>query len=171
MVARVASALPRGTSGAPVRSNFVTDSYERSEEIVKILKTGYVALATAAVAGAIGLAACGGTGEVTPAPDTPVPVEPDSGIGDTPIPVEPDGGTGASGGTMLAGDVLEAADFVGMTLDVAGSWAEENGRQWRVGRQDGEELALTEDFVPGRVTFTVEDGVVTAATIEAEQGQ
>lgn len=165
------SALPRGTIGAPVRSNFVTNSYEGTEEIVKAMKTGYVALATVAVAGAIGLAACGGTGEVTPAPDTPIPVEPDSGIGDSPIPVEPDSGTGASGGTMLAGDVLEAADFVGMTLDVAGSWAEENGRQWRVGRQDGEDLALTEDFVPGRVTFTVEDGVVTAAAVEEEQGQ
>ena len=136
------------------------------------MKIRYVALASAVVAGAIGLAACGGgSGEVAQTPDTPIPAEPDFGIGDTPIPVEPDGGTGASGGTMLAGDVLEAADFVGMTLDVAGSWAEENGRQWRVGRQDGEDLALTEDFVPGRVTFAVEDGVVTAATIEGEQGQ
>jgi hypothetical protein len=27
---------------------------------------------------------------------------------------------------------------------------------------------LTTDFVPGRVTFTVEDGVVTDATIEEE---
>ena len=26
--------------------------------------------------------------------DTPIPVEPDGGIGDTPIPVEPDGGIG-----------------------------------------------------------------------------
>ena len=136
------------------------------------MKIRYVALASAVVAGAIGLAACGGgSGEVAQTPDTPIPAEPDSGIGDTPIPVEPDGGTGASGGTMLAGDVLEAADFVGMTLDVAGSWADENGRQWRVGRQDGEDLALTEDFVPGRVTFAVEVGVVTAATIEGEQGQ
>jgi hypothetical protein len=139
---------------------------------VKARKTRYVSLATAVVAGAIGLAACsGGAGEVAQTSDAPVPVEPDSGIGDTPTSVEPDGGAGASGGTMLAGDVLEAADFVGMTLDVAGSWAEENGRQWRVGSQDGEELALTEDFVPGRVTFTVEGVVVTAATIEGEQEQ
>ncbi len=67
---------------------------------------------------------------------------------------------------MLAGDVLEGFDFVGMTLEVASSFAEENGRKWRVGREDGEDLALTEDLVPGRVTFTVEGGVVTAATIE-----
>ena len=120
--------------------NFVTRRYERTGGIVKTLKTRYVALATAVVAGAIGLAACGGgSGEVAQTSNTPIPAEPDSGIGDTPIPVEPDGGTGASGGTMLAGDVLEATDFVGMTLDVAGSWAEENGRQWRVGSQDGEE--------------------------------
>ncbi len=126
----------------------------RSQEIEEITKTktGYFVSAAVVVAGAIGPAACGGTGEVKPAPDAPVPVESDSG-------------TGASGGTMLAGDVLEAVDFVGMTLDVAGSWAEESGRQ------DGEDFALTEDFVPGRVTFTVEDGIVTAATIEGEQGQ
>ncbi|MCC6222781.1 MAG: hypothetical protein IT201_04740 [Thermoleophilia bacterium] len=117
-----------------------------------------VALATAVVTGAIGLVACGGggAGEVTPTPAAT----------DAPLPVEPDSGTGASGGTMLAGDVLEGFDFVGMTLEVASSFAEENGRKWRVGREDGEDLALTEDLVPGRVTFTVEGGVVTAATIE-----
>ena len=32
--------------------------------------------------------------------DTPIPVEPDGGIGDTPIPVEPDGGIGDGAGPL-----------------------------------------------------------------------
>jgi len=111
----------------------------------------YVAIAAVAIAGAFGLAACGGgDGERASAP---VPAEP-----------APDGGQ--AGGAVLAGDVLEADDFIGMPLDVASAWAEENGRQWRVGREDGVDLAVTADLVPDRVTFTVEAGVVTAVSIE-----
>jgi hypothetical protein len=109
-----------------------------------------------AVAGTFGLAACGGT-------DQPAAAPPASAV---PAPVVVDGG--AAGGIAPAGYVVVGADFVGMPLDQASSWAEELGRQWRVGREDGVDLPVTADLVPGRVTFTIEDGVVTAATIEEE---
>ena len=121
------------------------------------MNTKHVAIAVAAVAGAIGLAACGGADEPASAPATPPAAEP---VGDT----------GAAGGTVLAGQDLTGDDFVGMTLDQASAFAEEAGRQWRVGREDGVDLPSTADFVVGRVTFTVEDGVVTEATIEQEDG-
>jgi hypothetical protein len=72
---------------------------------------------------------------------------------------------------VLVGHVLRGDDFVGMTLDQAGSFAQEQGRQWRVGRKDGVDLPVTADFVSGRVTFTVEDGLVTAATVEGDGSQ
>ena len=120
------------------------------------MNTRYVAIAAVAVAGAIGLAACGGgADQPASAPSAPAPAEP---ILDA----------GQAGGTVLAGQVLDGGQLVGMPLDVAISWVEEQGRQWRVGREDGVDLALTADLVLDRVTFTVEDGVVTAATIENE---
>ena len=120
------------------------------------MNTRYVAIAAVAVAGALGLAACGGgADQPASAPSAPPPAEP---ILDA----------GQAGGTVLAGQILDGGQLVGMPLDVAISWVEEQGRQWRVGREDGVDLAVTADFVLDRVTFTVEDGVVTAATIEQE---
>lgn len=117
-----------------------------------------IAIAASAIFGALALAACGGgVGETANAPRTPGPAEPV---------------LGASGeGTVLAGVPHGADEFIGMPLDVAASFAEEQGRQWRVGHRDGEDLVLTADFMSGRVTFTVEDGIVTAASIEEEEGQ
>ena len=119
------------------------------------MNTKHVAIAVAAIAGAIGLAACGGTDQPASAPATPPAAEP---VGDT----------GAAGGTVLAGHEVTGDDFVGMPLDQASSFAEEAGRQWRVGTEDGVDLPVTADFVSGRVTFTVENGVVTEATIEED---
>ena len=56
--------------------------------------------------------------------------------------------------------------FVGLTLEDAIAGAEDDDRPWRVSRQDDEELVLTADLWPGRVTFEVDDGVVTSADIE-----
>jgi hypothetical protein len=117
------------------------------------MKTRYVAIAAVAVAGALGLAACGGTEQPASAPSAPAPAQP------APDP-------GAAGGTILAGREVAGEDFVGLSLDQAISFAEELGRQWRVGKEDGVELPVTADLVPDRVTFTVEDGAVTAASIE-----
>jgi hypothetical protein len=119
------------------------------------MNTRYVAIAALVVAGALGLAACGGSDEPASAPATPPAAE-------------TGGDTGAAGGTILAGDEITGDDFVGMTLDEASAFAEEAGRQWRVGTEDGVELPVTADFIEGRVTFTVEDGVVTEATIEED---
>ena len=44
--------------------------------------------------------------------------------------------------------------------------ADGENRPWRVAREDGESFALTDDLVPGRVTFEVDGGTVTAAAIE-----
>jgi hypothetical protein len=115
--------------------------------------TKYLAIGAVIVAATIGLAACGG-GSNQP-----------SSASSLPATAEPLAAGGASG-TVLAGHVLTGHDFVGMTLDQAGSFAQEQGRQWRVGREDGVDLPVTADFVSGRVTFTVADNVVTAATIE-----
>ena len=142
-----------GTARLSGRSNPVKRTTRENEEI---MNTRYVAIAAVAVAGAIGLAACGGgADQPASAPSAPAPAEP---ILDA----------GQAGGTVLAGQALDGGQLVGMPLDVAISWVEEQGRQWRVGREDGVDLALTADFVLDRVTFTVEDGVVTAATIENE---
>jgi hypothetical protein len=120
------------------------------------MKTRYPAIAAAVVAGALGLAACGGGAD-----------QPASAPSD-PAPAKPALDAGAAGGTVPAGYVLDAGRFVGMQVDQAISFAEELGRQWRIGREDGVDLALTADFVSGRVTFTVVDGVVSDASIEEE---
>ena len=56
--------------------------------------------------------------------------------------------------------------IIGMTLADAESWAESNNVPFRVGMLDGEALAVTMDFRPGRITASVENGVVVGYTIE-----
>lgn len=56
--------------------------------------------------------------------------------------------------------------FVGMKISAATDLADDEDRPWRIGRQDDESFALTDDLVPGRVTFEIDDGIVTAASIE-----
>lgn len=74
---------------------------------------------------------------------------------------------GLSGGPdrdlPLGGD---GDSFVGLTRDEAAALAEIEGRAWRIGREDGEWLPVTEDYRVGRVTFELESDRVTAATIE-----
>ena len=74
------------------------------------MNTRYVAIAAVAVAGALGLAACGGEADQpASAPSAPAPAEP---ILDA----------GQAGGTVLAGQALDGGQLVGMPLDVAISW-------------------------------------------------
>ena len=56
--------------------------------------------------------------------------------------------------------------FVGLTREEAGALAERDGRDWRVGREDGVWLPVTDDYRVGRVTFEVERDLVTVASIE-----
>ncbi len=71
------------------------------------------------------------------------------------------------GTTDTATDGIEEEErYIGLTLEEAVAAAEGEGRLWRIARQDGTEFALTADLMPGRVTFEVDDGVVTGAQIE-----
>jgi hypothetical protein len=85
----------------------------------------------------------------TPAPpaSTPstVPVEP---VPTDPAPTEP---------TVPA----ELETLVGLEVEAATAAATELGYELRIARQDGEDLALTMDFVESRVNVAVEAGVVT----------
>ena len=83
----------------------------------------------------------------------------------------------ALAGCAEAGDDGAAADgpgdsetqqtpFVGLSLDEAIDLADTEGRAWRVAREDDADFALTDDLQPGRVTFEVDAGIVSAAHIE-----
>ncbi|MFQ5426391.1 MAG: hypothetical protein ACE5EV_04860, partial [Gaiellales bacterium] len=93
---------------------------------------------------ALTLAACGGSGspaDQTGAPDSPPP----AGLDD-------------------------ASRFVGLGATEAADLADAESRPWRIAREDDEFFALTQDLVMGRVTFEIDDGVVTVATIEGDAG-
>ncbi len=111
-----------------------------------------VTIAALAAAGALALAACGDvSGDGGDAGGSPAPAE--TAQPETRPAVE------------TTGDE-EADQFLGLTLEEASALAERQGRQWRVAREDGEEFALTADLVDGRVTFEVDGGIVTVATVE-----
>jgi hypothetical protein len=111
-----------------------------------------VTIAALAAAGALALAACGDVaGDGGDAGGSPGPAE----------TAQPE----AQPAVETTGDE-EADQFLGLTLDGASALAERQGRQWRVAREDGEEFALTADLIDGRVTFEVDNGIVTVATVE-----
>ena len=60
---------------------------------------------------------------------------------------------------------LTVDDFVGLSEADAEALADQNMIPWRIGRIDGEFFALTEDYNPGRLTFEIDDGVVTSAVL------
>ena len=60
----------------------------------------------------------------------------------------------------------QSENFVGLTTPEATALAEDEGRPWRIGRQDDEAFVLTDDLVPVRVTFEIDDETVTSAIIE-----
>lgn len=64
---------------------------------------------------------------------------------------------------IVVDDVLpfDESLIVGLPLDEATEAAEAEGFVLRTAREDGEDLALTMDFVPNRVNVEVTDGVVT----------
>ena len=74
------------------------------------------------------------------------------------------GGEGGDDG--LNETAVQGEAFVGLTISEATALADDEGRAWRVGRQDDEVFVLTDDLVPGRVTFEIDEGTVTSATIE-----
>ena len=75
-------------------------------------------------------------------------------------------GDGETGSDRPTDNTTQDGSFVGLTLPEATSLAEDEGRPWRIGRQDDEPFVLTDDLVPGRVTFDIDNGTVTSAIIE-----
>ena len=73
------------------------------------------------------------------------------------------------GSDVLPGLTEDELAFVGLSAEAAGDLADSEGRLWRVGREDGEFFALTADWVVGRVTFEIDSGVVTRASVEREE--
>lgn len=103
---------------------------------------------------AVGLAACTSDGGDASDGDGAATEEPRDGDA---TPTDPEVGRLEDIGSI----------FIGLPQDEAAILAESEGREWRVGVEDGESLALTDDYVVGRVTFELEQGVVTGANVEA----
>lgn len=124
-----------------------------------------------ALAVATALAGCGGGSDADPAAggDTPAdsPADTPTSSDDTSTPaddVEPTGEV-----TQAEAEAVGTA-YVGLTEEEALAQAEVDEREFRVGERDGEQFALIENYVLGRVTATVTDGVVTEVTVEASDG-
>ncbi len=63
---------------------------------------------------------------------------------------------------------LEEAAFITLTRDTAIQLAVDQGRLWRISRQDDEFFAHDAQLLVGRVTFEIDDGEVTSASIERD---
>lgn len=67
--------------------------------------------------------------------------------------------------TSAGEDGTEAfEEYVGLDVEDAGALAEEQGRPWRIVKEDGEDRAVTLDYIDNRLNFEVEDGVVVRVT-------
>lgn len=143
------------------------------------MRTALPRLALAATL-AIGLGACAGSTDVAGTGDQPISdqddtTDEDDGMSDddqtdeTSMPADDDVQHDGSVSQDEAEVVANA--YLGLTEAEAEQQAEVDGRQYRVGARDGEQMMLTEDYVVGRITVTITDGVVTAATVEATDTQ
>ena len=59
----------------------------------------------------------------------------------------------------------QAATLIGKTEAIAEAYAHDNEWVWRVGRRDGEQFALTEDYCECRVTVSIDKTIVTEAVV------
>ena len=57
-------------------------------------------------------------------------------------------------------------EIIGMTIQDAEIYAQEKGVDFRIGSVDGQDRPVTLDYRVGRITASVEDGVVTSYTVE-----
>jgi hypothetical protein len=73
--------------------------------------------------------------------------------------------TDRTAATKPADPADPAAAYVGLTKAAAIARAKSEQRPWRIGREDDEQFMLTQDFVENRVTFEIDDGKVTKATL------
>ena len=69
-------------------------------------------------------------------------------------------------------DCVDMATYAwfGSSKEEAIARAEAEGVPWRIGREDDEVFDLTEDHRPGRVTFQIDEGMITFATTEVDVG-
>ncbi|QSH39312.1 hypothetical protein JXR01_03355 [Candidatus Kaiserbacteria bacterium] len=74
--------------------------------------------------------------------------------------------TESQAGEIDNSTLYDEARFIGMTEAEASAYAEANNVRFRVGKIDGEGLAVTADFVIGRITAEIEDGIVVGYTVE-----
>ena len=58
--------------------------------------------------------------------------------------------------------------YISLTVEEAGNLATSNGIEWRVVREDGEDFDVTADFTPGRLNFSVINGLVSSVDVESE---
>jgi hypothetical protein len=56
--------------------------------------------------------------------------------------------------------------YIGLSVEDAMAQAEANDTLFRVVQEDGEPLAVTMDYRPGRLNATVEDGIVVSVEVE-----
>ena len=84
-------------------------------------------------------------------------------ISATAVALAVDGG-GADGEESTS--AASESRYLGLTREGAAARAAAEGRPWRVGREDHEWFALTDDYVVGRVTLELDQGLVTVASIE-----
>lgn len=90
------------------------------------------------------------------------------GPNNTPIPVEPDGGIGdgAEPLPVLIGEEL-APRLLGLQRGAAEAQLASSGLPWRYVRIDDEPLAVTADFVEGRLNVSLVGGRVVGVQVEA----
>lgn len=128
-----------------------------------------------AAALAVGLTACGFGVEADSASggDEPVDAPADDTTDDQDDDMSDETSTPADEDVQHDGSVSQAEAevvanaYLGLTEAEAEQQAQVDDRPYRVGARDGEQFMLTEDYVVGRITVTITDGVVTAATVEA----
>ena len=86
-----------------------------------------------------------------------------AGCGSSGDSIDASGSTSSS--KPSSSNPASAQSYVGLTKQRAIARADAAGQPWRIGREDDEQFMLTQDFVPDRVTFEIDDGKVTKATL------
>ncbi|MBM3659450.1 MAG: hypothetical protein FJW95_08080 [Actinobacteria bacterium] len=101
------------------------------------LRPGVLVVAAAVTVGTVGLTACGG--------------------GDD----RPRGSSRGSGTTETT--ATGAGAYVGLSKRAAIAKADASDTPWRITREDDESFMVTQDYVPERLNFEIDDGTVTTA--------
>ena len=63
-------------------------------------------------------------------------------------------------------DKPSRSGYIGLTIQEARALAQQQGREFRIGHEDGETYPITANAIPGRITAAVKDGVVFSINVE-----